>query len=345
MVMNLTAEGQSALLDCLEDASTIVFKEIALGSGSNAGESATALSKPVKVIPIHGVTHNSGNDYVTLTSSFDNSDVSTSFHATETGVFIQSPSDSSKEILFAYGYVDSNKAVLIPSSADCLLEMTEKIMVYVGSNTNVDISLSDSLTIVTKEDLNNAVATLTEEDDSLKQDLNDITADVKARLLLLYKSVGQKMFLGDLGFQTSQVVSEMTISFKVNYCKVIRPASNDSEKFYETVSLETNNLDDVADAGILTKDDSGYVVYFSNLDPGEPIFVYARQVNEVLWNIGYRSAEEALPRIYSTSPDDEYIYLFAVERYTGVGGFYTDGKIIPLCAGIPAIELSFNTPT
>lgn len=155
MTVELTQRGIDALLYALEKQKPIVFDKILIGNGADAGNNPEKLSNPQLDSAIDGdIERSTDGDFVTLTCSFSNSKVQSRFRVTETGVTIKDPSDdsNSKTVLFAYGYVDDSIATVIPAPDDCLFEITQRVIVYVGATANVSKVVLASSQYAAKDD-------------------------------------------------------------------------------------------------------------------------------------------------------------------------------------------------
>ena len=153
MTVELTQRGIDALLYALEMQKPIVFDKILIGNGADAGNNPETLSNPQLDSAIDGdIERSTDGDFVTLTCSFSNSKVSSRFRVTETGVTIKDPSNDSKTVLFAYGYVDDSIATVIPAPDDCLFEITQRVIVYVGATANVSKVVLASSQYAAKDD-------------------------------------------------------------------------------------------------------------------------------------------------------------------------------------------------
>ena len=150
MTPKLTAAGKDLLRRALTG-ETINFTKMQLGNGTNQDpESATALVNPFLTVEFSECTV--GDVFVTLKTSFTNSNVSTGFRVTELGYFATDPDDSEAEILYAIGYEDPSTADYIPDNTDRILEMKLDNMVYIGDAENVTAAISGSLVYATKEE-------------------------------------------------------------------------------------------------------------------------------------------------------------------------------------------------
>ena len=153
MTVQLTQRGIDALLYALEKQKPIVFDRIFIGNGADAGNNPEDLSSPQLDSAIDGdIERSTDGNFVTLTCSFSNSDVQSRFRVTETGVTIKDPSNNSKTVLFAYGYVDDSIATVIPAPDDCLFEITQRVIVYVGATANVSKVVLASSQYAAKDD-------------------------------------------------------------------------------------------------------------------------------------------------------------------------------------------------
>lgn len=150
MRLNVTPDGVDLLLHCLEGGPSPVFTEIVLGNGGNAGENAAELSNPIKTFGISRIEREEGSEYVTLYGSFNNADIAERFRATETGIRAEDPDDDRESILFAYGYVPSDEAPVIPAAADYTFETTDKFIVYVGKTENVTAIIAEGMNTVSR---------------------------------------------------------------------------------------------------------------------------------------------------------------------------------------------------
>lgn len=151
MKLSLTTSGLEFLLKSLQGGPAPEFCKIAFGSGNDAGESAIEMSNPVKELDIYSITRK--EDYVSLVSVLDNTEITERFKATELGVYITDKTSPTGVTLYAYGYSPEDEAALIPAASDYLIETEEIIMVYVGNAENVKAILSDSSLFATKADV------------------------------------------------------------------------------------------------------------------------------------------------------------------------------------------------
>ena len=142
MKLALTTSGLEFLLKSLQGGPSPEFCKIAFGNGVDAGSNATEMSNLVKELDIYSITRK--EDYVSLVSILNNTEITERFKATELGVYITDPTSSTGVTLYAYGYSPEDEAALIPAASDYLIETEETIMVYVGSVEDVKAVLSDS---------------------------------------------------------------------------------------------------------------------------------------------------------------------------------------------------------
>lgn len=155
MKMQLTEQGKNLLLLALAAKKQIKFKSIVLGNGANAGLDAKGLSNPLLTVALSGFS--ADETFATLSGIFSNSDVSSSFRATEMGVFVEDPEDAEAVMLYAYGYTDASEADFINSSSDQILETKLDVLIYVGNAENVQAELSSSTIYVSKDEFNGHV--------------------------------------------------------------------------------------------------------------------------------------------------------------------------------------------
>lgn len=164
MTVELTQRGIDALLYALEKQKPIVFDKILIGNGADAGNNPEKLSNPQLDSAIDGdIKRSTDGNFVTLTCSFSNSNskVQSRFRVTETGVTIKDPSNDSKTVLFAYGYVDDSIATVIPAPDDCLFEITQRVIVYVGVTANVSKVVLASSQYATKAEVDAHISSRT----------------------------------------------------------------------------------------------------------------------------------------------------------------------------------------
>ncbi len=155
MTVSLTENGKALLLRCMaadeNDTASIIFKSIYYGSGTDAGTSVTELTNKVYEAAVESFKRD-GN-WAVLRASFNNSSITTGFYATELGVMVADPDDTSSLMLFAYGYEDEENTIYIPSSASGTIETTEEVNVYVGTAANVSVEIADSLVFAAAADV------------------------------------------------------------------------------------------------------------------------------------------------------------------------------------------------
>ena len=151
MALKLTPSGMDLLLRTIAGEATIEFTAIQMGNGADAGESAAALSNPLLTVEIG--SYEVGDIFVTLTSTFSNSEVEAGFRATELGVLAADPDNSGGTLLYAYQYTPEAESDYIPASADKVLETQMDVMVYIGDAENVTASISESLVYASKAEL------------------------------------------------------------------------------------------------------------------------------------------------------------------------------------------------
>ena len=151
MTPNLTSKGHVLLLRAL-DGEALKFTRIQLGNGvAQNVKSATALSNPLISMLLTKMT--TGSQYITLTSSFSNSEITAGFRITEVGIWAEDPDDEGSEILYALGNEPEGTADYIPSKDSRILELEYSIMIFVGEAQNVTAEISESLAYASAAEL------------------------------------------------------------------------------------------------------------------------------------------------------------------------------------------------
>ena len=150
MSLELTAAGTDLLMRALAGTASIHFTHIKIGSGADAGSTATDLSHP-ELDPINIRSIDTGDVKVTLKGSYNNNDVVTGFRMTELGVFATDPDDSSAEILYAYAYTAPASADYVPPNADRTLETELTLLVYVGEAASVTAEIASGIYVTEVE--------------------------------------------------------------------------------------------------------------------------------------------------------------------------------------------------
>ncbi len=151
MALKLTPSGTDLLLRAIAGEVNIKFTAIQLGNGADAGKSAAALSNPLLTAEIS--SYEVGDVFVTLRTTFSNSQVSASFRATEVGVLAHDPDTEDGTLLYAYQYTPEGVSDYIPASADKVLETQMDVLVYIGDAENVTASISQSLVYASRAEL------------------------------------------------------------------------------------------------------------------------------------------------------------------------------------------------
>lgn len=151
MALKLTPSGTDLLLRAIAGEVNIKFTAIQLGNGADAGKSAAALSNPLLTAEIS--SYEVGDIFVTLRTTFSNSQVSASFRATEVGVLAHDPDTADGTLLYAYQYTPEGESDYIPASTDKVLETQMDVLVYIGDAENVTASISQSLVYASRADL------------------------------------------------------------------------------------------------------------------------------------------------------------------------------------------------
>ena len=144
MSLALTSAGTDLLTRAVAGTASIHFTHIKIGSGADAGATASDLSHPeLDPIPIQSI--DTGDIKVTLKGGYNNNDVVTGFRMTEVGVFAEDPDDSSAEIMYAYEFTAPASADYVPANADRTLETELTVLVYVGEAASVTAEIASGI--------------------------------------------------------------------------------------------------------------------------------------------------------------------------------------------------------
>lgn len=167
MTPNLTSKGHVLLLRAL-DGETLKFTRIQLGNGAaQNAKNATTLSNPLATLLLTKAV--TGSQYITLTSSFSNSEITAGFRITEVGIWAEDPDDEGSEILYALGNEPEGTADYIPSKDSRILELEYSIMIFVGEAQNVTAEISESLAYASAAELKAHIGN--------KQNPHEVTAE------------------------------------------------------------------------------------------------------------------------------------------------------------------------
>lgn len=149
-MMKLTGAGLELLARNLSGETGIEFRSIRAGSGGVIDlDSATELGEFRKEGSITKMERDGA--MLTLTTVFDNADVTEGFTWTEIGVM--AADDEGEEILFAYASTGAGKGSYIPANdGTTTVENVLEIKVYVGGASNVTVTVK-SMTYATNEQL------------------------------------------------------------------------------------------------------------------------------------------------------------------------------------------------
>ncbi len=133
----------------------IIFTTIQMGSGfiTDSIDSMTALVN--KEATINAAVKNENNQFVNVSASFNNQNLSTGFYWREIGVFAADPSapnDRSKDILYCYQNA-YDTAEFIPPPTTATIEKGISIPIIVGNTATVSAAISKSLINITAKDL------------------------------------------------------------------------------------------------------------------------------------------------------------------------------------------------
>lgn len=151
----LTADGYNVMLRGLAG-DAIKFTKIKYGNGI-LDDDANDLKNPLFSLDIESITR--GEKHVTLTVSFKNVELDvTDFWATEIGVYVEDPDDSSVELCYCiWAESEIEKADYINPSVERLLSSQYDFVVFVSEAENVSASLGETLLYATVAELNNHI--------------------------------------------------------------------------------------------------------------------------------------------------------------------------------------------
>lgn len=94
-----------------------------------------------------------GSQYITLTSSFSNNEITAGFRITEAGIWAEDPDNAGSEILYALGNEPEGTADYVPSKDNRILELEYSVMIFVGEAQNVTAEISESLAYASAAEL------------------------------------------------------------------------------------------------------------------------------------------------------------------------------------------------
>lgn len=140
--LQLTNQGKLLISESMKGIA-YNFTKFQLGSGTPLVPPAnmTALITPEISAAITGAVR-TGNA-VTLSASFDNSDVNTAFHASELGLYAQQTGGS--EVLYAYAYEDDDPSLIPSSQTRGFMEETFYYTVAIGDAVNLSVNIGNAL--------------------------------------------------------------------------------------------------------------------------------------------------------------------------------------------------------
>lgn len=219
MALKLTPSGTDLLLRAIAGEVNIKFTAIQLGNGADAGKSAAALSNPLLTAEIS--SYEVGDVFVTLRTTFSNSQVSASFRATEVGVLAHDPDTEDGTLLYAYQYTPDGESDYIPASADKVLETQMDVLVYIGDAENVTASISQSLVYASRADLEAHVKNMDNPHKVTKEQVglgnvpnaatNDLTPTYTEASALVGMKSGEKLSIafGKIAKSVSSLIAHM----------------------------------------------------------------------------------------------------------------------------------------
>ena len=149
----LTPDGYNVMLRGLMG-DAIKFTRIKYGNGT-PGDGANDLQNPLLSLKIASATRS--EKYVTLSVSFKNVELEiTDFWATEIGIYVEDPDDSTKELCYCiWEETEIEKADYINPNVERLLASQYDFVVFVSEAENVSAALGDTLVYATVSELNN----------------------------------------------------------------------------------------------------------------------------------------------------------------------------------------------
>lgn len=179
----ITNQGKALLAEA-QAGTAISFSCVKIGSGTlPVGadmQARTALITPVKSLPIKGISLNGEQAEVQV--DFTNADVSEPFYWREVGLFATDSND--EEILYAYGYEDTN-VEYIPTFSTGPMEFIFSMVIQVSGSANISAVVDSSLVYCTTEETEAIVAAAVDElEDSLTALMDAKDNQIKANALL-----------------------------------------------------------------------------------------------------------------------------------------------------------------
>ena len=149
----LTPDGYNVMLRGLMG-DAIKFTRIKYGNGT-PGDGANDLKNPLLSLKIASATRS--EKYVTLSVSFKNVELEiTGFWATEIGIYVEDPDDSTKELCYCiWEETEVEKADYINPNVERLLASQYDFVVFVSEAENVSAALGETLVYATVTELNN----------------------------------------------------------------------------------------------------------------------------------------------------------------------------------------------
>lgn len=152
MKFKLTNTGNELLRKTLAGKTTITFTKLQFGNSTewpeNGEAEAEELKNPILDVPLSDAEII--DEYIILSTVFNNSGIEAGFHITELGVFAKDSDDA--EHLYAIGLTKEETADYVPGCDERVLEFEYSGMVFISDSQNVNALLNDSLTSVSKEE-------------------------------------------------------------------------------------------------------------------------------------------------------------------------------------------------
>lgn len=137
----LTGFGIGLIIKALSG-ETINFTKVKFGNGG-APENLKELidlSNPLMEVPIQGIKL--GEEYVDITFSYDNGNLSDGFYMREMGIFAEDP-ETKEEKLYAYSYAGSMAGYLQPYDSTSFIKTTLCLAVVVGNAEKVTATIGE----------------------------------------------------------------------------------------------------------------------------------------------------------------------------------------------------------
>lgn len=157
--IHLTTAGAALLAKIHQGKSTLTLSGAACGSGAlpsgGTEKERTALITKVKDLPIANITR--AKNIATIEIRFSNSGMTEGFDFKELGIYASDPDNGT--ILYAYANAGTS-ADKIPAGTASPLEFILAVQLQISEDTSVDVTVSDSILYVTKDDIDKYLASI-----------------------------------------------------------------------------------------------------------------------------------------------------------------------------------------